>query len=342
MYKRSDGYWVEKIKKDGKIFYIYGKTQKELTKKLIELKDLEKKGMLFPTVLDEWWEDHLNHIAFNTIRCYKASVNRAREYFANQYIKDITSIMIQDLINQLVKQEFSKKVISTQLTVINLIFKYAGSKGWIINNPCDFVTIPRGLKEETRIPPSDEDIKLVLDSKGKDIFFLPYFLMFTSCRPGEAYALQGKDIDYTNKTISITKSLYWNDRNEAQIKETKTKNGCRVIPILKQLEPVLPKISDNQFLFSVTNGQSPLSKAQVGNWWEKLKRRGLKASAYQFRHGFATMCFEANLEDKDVQEIMGHADIKFTRQQYTHILQSRRQYEINKLNQYISEKLKSE
>ena len=51
--------------------------------------------------------------------------------------------------------------------------------------------------------------------------------------------------------------------------------------------------------------------------------------------GFATILYEADVPDKDAQELLGHASITTTRDIYTHIRQSRREETAKKLNEYV-------
>lgn len=50
---------------------------------------------------------------------------------------------------------------------------------------------------------------------------------------------------------------------------------------------------------------------------------------HAFRHTFATRCFESNLDTLFVQKIMGHANYSTTLS-YTHMLDTKKQYEISK------------
>ena len=46
------------------------------------------------------------------------------------------------------------------------------------------------------------------------------------------------------------------------------------------------------------------------------------------------MLFEANIDVKDAQELMGHSDINLTRQIYTHIRNERKAETAKKLNDF--------
>lgn len=60
----------------------------------------------------------------------------------------------------------------------------------------------------------------------------------------------------------------------------------------------------------------------------------IKLTAHQLRHAYATMLFEAGIDVKDAQELMGHSDINLTRQIYTHIRNERKEETAKKLNEF--------
>ena len=56
---------------------------------------------------------------------------------------------------------------------------------------------------------------------------------------------------------------------------------------------------------------------------------------HQLRHAFATILFDAGIDVKDAQEILGHASIQVTRDIYTHIRQQRREDTADRLNAFL-------
>ena len=55
-----------------------------------------------------------------------------------------------------------------------------------------------------------------------------------------------------------------------------------------------------------------------------------------FRHTHASMLYEAGADHKEVQERMGHANIKTTMDTYTHITNSKKEETTQKLTNYIN------
>ena len=67
-------------------------------------------------------------------------------------------------------------------------------------------------------------------------------------------------------------------------------------------------------------------------WYAYQKESGVTATPHQLRHAYATMLYEAGIDEKLAQELMGHADISTTKNIYTHIRLSRMEDAANKLN----------
>ena len=115
----------------------------------------------------------------------------------------------------------------------------------------------------------------------------------------------------------------------------KTESAQRDIILLDRLADVIPK-NFKGFLFSMDgDGKEPLTVKRFQTRWESYcKKYNLNITAHQLRHGFATMLFEAGIDVKDAQELMGHSDITLTRQIYTHIRNERKKETATKLNAF--------
>ena len=64
---------------------------------------------------------------------------------------------------------------------------------------------------------------------------LPYIALMTGMRRGEILALQWKDVDFEKNMIHVTKSIAY-EGNAPVVKNTKTKSGQRVVPLLNELK----------------------------------------------------------------------------------------------------------
>ena len=213
-----------------------------------------------------------------------------------------------------------------------MIFTFAILSGYIDSNPVQIITLPNNLPKTPRKMPTDEEINIV-NSHYEGFAFLPYFLLNTGLRKSEALALEYEDIDFENKSIRINKKIVYDGNKPIVEYKTKTINSLRSVILLDRVAEKLPK-DKKGIIFCNENG-SYLTNKQFRKRWDKWKNEyGINVTAHQLRHGFATMLYEAGIDIKDAQDLMGHSDIKTTQSIYTHIRDKRREETAQKLNDF--------
>ncbi len=71
-------------------------------------------------------------------------------------------------------------------------------------------------------------------------------------------------------------------------------------------------------------------------WESYCKESGVTATAHQWRHLYATVLFDAGIEAKDAQVLLGHAQFSTTMDIYTHVKDQRIAKVAKKLNKLSS------
>lgn len=326
MTRRKDGLWqqqmtvVENGRKKQKFFY--GKTKKEVLEKIAAYQEASEKGDLFETVADEWWEEAEKSLAYNTTKPYKPAIQRAKAHFGDTYIRQIKPADISRFLRDFIrKTNAADKTARTQLMVINLICKYGVENGYIDINPARDVSVPKDLPKQKRLMPSAEDIKRVKESTDCIFGMFAYWLIYTGCRRGELLALTWEDVDLGRNSISISKSVY-QIGNTPKIKAPKTSSGYRTLPLMAKLRE---KITPGKGLIFTDKDGKLLTESKYQDLWEAYqKASGVSCTAHQLRHAYATMLFENNIDPKDAQELLGHAQLSTTMDIYTEIRESRK------------------
>lgn len=309
MKKRADGRYVKIV--DGKSFY--GKTEREVYKKIFEYTEKKESGSTFGEIADEWWSDIYESLAPQTLRGYKPAYARALNELGDMFVKDITPMDMSSIFKRMALQGFSKKTISNQRIIYNQILDHAVVKGEILYNPCASVKMPSNAKKSKLIKPASvNDENLILTSEHPWLF--PLFALLTGLRKQEILALQWKDIDFKNNIISVTKAVEHVGQTPS-IKTTKTESGIREVPLIELLKTKIQKNKGaaESYIFSNSNGKTPLTENQFERAYKKYcDEVGISCSSRQLRHSYATVAVEEDIAPKDLQNALGHADITTT------------------------------
>lgn len=340
MKRRADGRFQKRVTlPDGSLKYLYSSAAnerlaiKDFNEQLMNLElETQKKG-LFTVIANEWNTEYRERISdINYRKNTSAAYDRIVAYFQEYYIEEMTAPILNKFIRHLALLKFGKKTVANHHSIINMIFKFAILNGQIDYNPMQDVPIPTNLSQKKRSLPSDKELETV-NANYEGFAFLPYFLLNTGLRMSEALALTYDDIDFEEKLITVNKHLL-HDNNKPIIEtQTKTESSKRTVILLDRVANKLSQIKKG-LIFCNEDG-SPLTKCQLKKRWEKYQKTyNVTLTAHQLRHGFATMLFEADIDVKDAQELMGHSDINTTRSIYTHIRNKRKSETAKKLNEY--------
>lgn len=329
MKRRADGRYV-KVEKYTKLDgskakkWFYGYSVDEITKQIREFKYELQCGRYFKVIAEEWKEEHFPTLEYNTLKPYRPALQRAIDEFGEYRISEITAPMINSFILRFAKRGYARKTVAHQLVVIHMIMGKAAVDGEILYNPADAVKVPKGLKKNHREMPEDEELEIIKRSIDKTFGLLPYFILYTGLRKGEALALTYGDIDRKRKIITVSKSVY-HDNNRPKIKTPKTDAGERDVILLDRLLLKLPEGKPNELVFPDENGEL-LTETKYQSLWEQYqKETGVSCTAHQLRHAYASLLDEIGVADKEAQELMGHANVQTLKDIYTHVRKSRKE-----------------
>ncbi|HBT4443728.1 TPA: site-specific integrase, partial [Enterococcus faecium] len=238
-------------------------------------------------------------------------------------------------------------------------FKYAINIGLTSDNPTLNLLIPKPqIKTEKKLKLyTKEQLELFLNEVSQEQN--PYFknrdytlfrlLAFSGCRIGEILALTWDNINFKTNEMAIKKTVARSDKY--YISETpKTKKSNRIIYLdektIKQLK--FWKLEQRKYLFQLgftkanylfTNDENnfTINQSVAERYNIYRERAGLPyIGLHGFRHTHASMLYEAGADHKEVQERMGHANIKTTMDTYTHITNSKKEETTQKLTNYIN------
>lgn len=317
-YVRPDGLHETILRINGKRKAFRGKTDAEVYRKVKEYREelAHPKAYTFSEAADSWWEEIEPTLAYNSTKNYKPAYLAAQKHFADDPVDSITVSAISLFLDDMKRKGYKLKTVNTYRQIVRQILAKAERDGHIQYNPGNAVQLPKGLEKQKRSAPDKEQIKLIKSSVDDPFGLFAFLVYYTGCRRGEAEALRYDDIDRKNNMISISRSCYY-DGETAALKQPKSDAGVRTVPLLKALKDVLPA-DGKGYIFSEDGGKSPLKKNRFERLYQGYKSRtGVTATPHEIRHGYASALYEAKVDIKTAQELLGHAQISTTMDIYT-------------------------
>lgn len=363
---RYQGYWRDA---DGKRHAVCDRDPEKLFEKIQQLET--PPPLTFRQIAEAWRTAAWDKIEAGTQVCYNPAYNRALELFGDREAVSVQPYEIKNHLERLKDQDYSAKTITTQRLVYRAIYRHAivdekmGRE--IRTNPAADVALPNKMKKPVkRDAPEDEVVSLIRHSWRDYWGLYPLFLMATGLRRGEALAVQWRDVDFKAEEISISKQVNF-ETGVPRITEPKTDAGTRTVPLLPDLKSALAMPEDAKPTDYIFHGEEDASKpisqsTYHRKWLHYCKEHGLATdepeirtgkngrryvvhhykptlTAHHFRHGYATMLFEAQVDVYTAQKLLGHADIETTMAIYTHLRERQKNESIDKLKSHVTENM---
>lgn len=336
----------KRIKKSG------FKTHKEA--KLAEsqlLLKVEKDGFFnkpdkitFKGVYDLWLVHYKNTVKPSTYAVQKAQIElHILPVFGACYVDKITLPFCQKQALEWFKQY---KTFSNLIGKVKEVLNYAINLGYIKTNPMDKIIKPRKLSTIDEDDSQKENfynreelltfLECVEKEERKELIAIFRLLAFTGIRKGELLALRWKDIDFFQSKLSINQTVAYGDNSTIVFQTPKTKKSKRTlsldpatVKILKQWKQERAffsfpnRVSESDLVFVTENGKPKSFDFINYNLKKILKKYDLPyIKPHGFRHTHISLLFEAGASVKEVQERVGHEDIKTTMNIYAHVTEN--------------------
>lgn len=252
-------------------------------------------------------------------------------YFNRFQIHDITPLIIQKWQLSLAKKGFANNYIRSIQGLLSIAFKRAMILNLIKQNPVDSVGSVKKQKSKINFWTKDEFETVISFLYTKDFYqhynFITLWVLFmTGLRIGEAGALQWKDIDFENQSLSVTKSLYYKNINNHKFVDTKNTASIRTIILdsstiahLQEWKNRQQNLIKTNFVLSYSGYPTPR-----GSVSRVIKRYANMAqvhyiNVHALRHSHASLLIHLGVNPLSIKERLGHEDIQTTLETYGHL-----------------------
>lgn len=245
-------------------------------------------------------------------------------------------------------QGLAMTTVRNMVAVLKRVLKKAVTLEIIAKEYTDTITLPPiSERKVTAFEKSDQKVleNYCINHHKKNYYGI-VICLYTGIRLGELLALTWDDIDFEKKLMSINKSVCTLRRMREKIviiDRPKTKTSIRVIPIPRQLLPLLRKMKAKrrtEFVIETKTRNMVEQRSYQRTYQRILKRIGVPYhNFHSLRHTFATRALEMGMDVKTVSEILGHKNASMTLSRYTHSMMS---YKIDMMNKLGKELARAE
>ena len=345
--KQKDGRYRTRVvvghKADGTAItkYASGKTKKELAQNIARIKE-EEMGPR-PTQRRDITLKEYGTIWFEAYKepNLRASTSGMYDYILGAHIypalgarqiRAITPVELQLFVNTFAGRSVS--LINKVVLTLRQLFKRAQLDGLVDRNPMLGAIVPKGTQEPRRALTLEERAAIEKTGSTHPEGLLFLLLYYAGLRRGEAVGLQWGDIDFDTGVIRVQRQVAYVS-GIAHLQEPKTRAGKRSVPLLKPLRDALwpHRGLPGTYVLTAPETGSHLPAITFRRRWNRLiSAAGTPdVTPHMLRHNFATVAYEAGIDELEATRILGHEDYKTTANIYTHLREDKPQQSAKKL-----------
>lgn len=256
-------------------------------------------------------------LAYNSYLAYETRIKVVDD---NERLENVTKIKYDKMLLEM-REKLSPNAIKLTCMVLNNFFQFI--KKYYVSNfnvrlDFKFTKEEKALElQKVKYLEKDEIPGILKKIKNNTVRSIAILQLHTGLRIGEVLALTPDDVDFKNKTISVSKTKLLN----GELSSPKTLASIRTIEISDFIAKLLlDYVSSNKFIFKI-------------NYMTILNNlKPFKIHTHIFRHTHVALLIEQNVPIKVISQRLGHSDIKTTLSIYTHVTENMKINLRNNLN----------
>lgn len=262
----------------------------------------------------------------------KVTIKNVAEKIAEFFDKPLNTLFVEESKDK----KLSNNAISHYHRVISTILTAAVQWQVITDNPCSRVKPPKIERKEAKHYDEAQvsEMFTLLEQEDMRCKLAVYIGIFAGLRLGELSALEWKDVDLKNMTLSINKNRQYLPQIGTFEKETKTYSGNRVISIPTVLTNLLNEHKKEQLSEKIKCGELWTDSGKIFTQWNGvgvfpttpskwfsnfIKKNNLdKITFHQLRHTNASLLIAQGIDVVTVSKRLGHSKPSTTTDIYSH------------------------
>lgn len=195
-------------------------------------------SMLFKELVAVWLDTVASvELKQSGYRSYEAMCrNHLVPAFGDTPVDEITGAKVQVYVADKAKAGLSARTVTNTVHVLKRLISYAAANNLIDSNPLTSVSTPRQEPESTRVRYlTPGQLQRLIEATPPAWQVLIATACLTGLRKQEQLALQFGDLDFENRTISVSKTL----QRDGSVTSPKTLWSIGTIPMPESIVPLL-------------------------------------------------------------------------------------------------------
>ncbi len=339
IYHRKDGRWEGRyrdgFRENGKAKYhsVYAATYASVRAKLLKIHTSDERpsavcAVTVKQIFTEWLDVKKLTVKESTIANYIFKANKHMlTDFGKLKFNELSVSLVCKFVQNKLNDGLSAKYVADMIVMLKSMAKYA-SKTYNCKNPICDVELPKIEKSELKLYSKEQQnrLKSALLCNINPTKLGILLCLYTGIRVGELCALKWNDINFRERTISISKTcqrirINGDTATKLTITSPKSRSSVRIIPIpefiMKLLKAFAPS-DKNVYLLSCSDKITEPRTMQY-RFHSILRKAELPSiNFHSLRHIFATSCIEIGFDVKTLSEILGHGTVEITLNRYVH------------------------
>jgi integrase len=307
---------------------VYAKTEADCWAKMEEARQVaadhiwEAENPYLADWLDTWLDQVRSTVRIRTFERYEQNVRvHIKPALGEVRVKDLRRSEIQDLYDDKAKG-LSPRTVNYIHVTLHAALDAAVLAGKARQNVSNLAHTPKQRRPKPRFWAADEAMTF-LDAARNDRYYPLYVLAATTgMRQGELLGLHWPEVDLGRRRIAIVQSLVWPKKSSPVLEELKTWESRRSVGLVDLAVDALGQLDGSSGLVFRSQKGTFLNPSNIVNRSFKplIARTGLSPIAFKdLRHTAASLLLRLGIHPKQVQEMLGHKDIRLTMNTYSHI-----------------------
>lgn len=249
------------------------------------------------------------------------------------------------------KGGLSARSLRLHKNILNQTLTEAVKADLIPANPCQYVDLPSVQRYEAHYYTAQQLQQLLELIRDDPLYPLVKITTIYGLRRSELLGLQWDSIDFDRNTLTIRHTVTKVSKT-AEKDKTKNASSYRSFPLLDEAREIFLQARkeerenrrlmgkdyhDNPYVFKWPDGR-PIAPDYVTHHFAALLRKHKlpRIRFHELRHSCASLLLSNGFALKDVQEWLGHSDIKMTANIYGHLDVARKQSIADKMGSLFS------